>query len=157
MAKRKAKVKQPKVNKENWWYGFDHEKVNQTLTGGLTFLNYFCVYGEYSPVAVYRCDKPDLKKGHKKYVLLQASNGTGIIRGMTEKEIEPYRFQDAVHCLNCNVIVYSIMRHHNAYCNCRKNWVSIDGGKDYTKIGFRKEANYQVGTLDLLPDEFFLP
>ena len=140
------------------WYGFDHEAVDKQFGGELTFVNEFCVNGEYNPVAVYRAANPDTSKGHKKYMLLQMQGKGGLVRGMTEEEMEKWRFQDAVHCLNCDCIVYSTMRHDMAECGCKGGGsVSIDGGKDYVKISFASNSNYTRGTLDLLTDGFVLP
>ena len=78
-----------KLVKPNW-YGFDHEKVNEMFGGELTFLNDFCVNGEYSPSAVYRAANPDLSKGHKRYMLLTKSNDQFYVRGMDEQEIRRF-------------------------------------------------------------------
>jgi hypothetical protein len=141
----------PKVKKTNW-YGFDHKKVAKQFGGDLSFCNYFCVNGEYQPVAVYKAKNPDKSKGHKKFMLLQLqSNNQGLVRGMTTSEIKKWRYQDAVLCLKCNTIIYSIMRHHNESCECGA--VSIDGAKDYTKLSYKERTAYLPVTLDLLTDK----
>ncbi len=143
------------VSKPNW-YGFDHDAVNKRFDGDLTFVNDICVNGEYYPVAVYRAANPNVEKGHKKYMLLQTTNeGGGLVRGMSEEEMEKWRYQDAVHCLKCNQVIYSINRHDFRSCRCES--ISIDGGRDYTKLACDNTSRYVLGTLDLLTDEFILP
>lgn len=138
----------PKV-KQVSWYSFKHDEVAKRFGGDLTFCAEFCVNGEYSPVAVYKAKSPDKSKGHKKYMLLQLQNDSGLVRGMTQKEINKWRYQEAIHCLNCNTILYSINRHHYHGCGCEKE-VTIDGGKDYTKVGYQEGSLYKMVILDLL-------
>lgn len=135
--------------KRDTYYGFNHEAVNRHFEGGLTFCNEFCVQDEYLPVAVYKCAKPNKKKGHKKYVLLQKNQEKVFVRGMSSQQMAQFRYQKAVHCLNCDTILYSINRHHYHGCGCEKE-VTIDGGKDYTKIGYKEDSVYKIVTLDLL-------
>lgn len=132
------------------YYGFDHKKVNKMFEGGLTFLNEFCVNNEYHPVAVYKVAKPNREKGHKDYLLL---NGPPLncVRGMTQEEIDKWRFQDALYCHECDTVLYSINRHHFIYCGCPNN-TFIDGGKDYTKYGAKDMNKVVMLTLDLLTD-----
>lgn len=132
------------------WYGFSHDKVNLQFKGDLSFCNYFCVNNEYQPVAVYKAKNPDTSKGHKKFMLLQIQEGgRGLVRGMTQYEINKWRYQDAIICLNCNTLLYSINRHHYHGCGCEKE-VTIDGGKDYTKIG---GTGYKLVKFDLLTNK----
>ena len=140
----------PKLLQDNY-YGFDHKKVAEKFGGDLSFCTYLCVNHEYSPVAVYKAKNPDKSKGHKKYMLLQLDpNDTnkGIVRGMSQYEINRWRYQDAAVCLNCNTMIYSIMRHHNPLCECGA--ISIDGGKDYTKVNYKNLGDLQHVRLDLL-------
>ena len=157
-SKSKTKEKKLNISKPNW-FGLNHDRVAQQFEGDLAFVNDFCVNGEYNPVAVYRAANPNTAKGHKKYMLLQVQGRDGLVRGMTEEEMEKWRFQEAVHCLNCDQVVYSVMRHDMASCKCKtKNKrVFVDGGRDYTKLCFGEKSNYVSGTLDLLTDDFFLP
>ena len=136
------------------YHGFDHKAVNKYFSGGLTFCNEFCVNGEYTPVAVYKVANPDKSKGHKEYLLLQKNKGKGLVRGMTAEEIELYRFQDGVHCLTCEDVIFSMNRHDSHSCTCGK--VSIDGGKDYTKVSFEPKSLYEMVTIDLLTDNISL-
>jgi hypothetical protein len=132
------------------WYGLDHSKVSSTFEGNPTFVNDFCVRGEYQPSAVYYCPNPNRRKKHRKFVLLTSSGGQMYIRGMSPREMNKFRYQDAVHCLSCDDVVYSINRHDFRHCSCGN--VSIDGGKDYTKISFKSKAKYKMVVLDLLTD-----
>lgn len=139
------------------WYGFDHKKVAESFEGGLSFVNEFCIKGEYKPVAVYRAANPNITKGHKKYMLLQTdpNGGTGgLVRGMSEEEMEKERYQSAVLCLNCNHVIYSMNRHDFHPCICKKDPVMVDGGKDYLKVAFSEGSRHISGTLDLLTDSF---
>jgi|ERR1051325_2374008 hypothetical protein len=138
-----------KLVKPNW-YGFDHAKVNQMFSGGLTFVNDFCVNGEYEPSAVYRAANPDTSKGHKRYMLLTKNNGQFYVRGMDEQQIEPFRYQDALHCCACGDVIYSVNRHDFRSCSCGN--VSIDGGRDYTRTLFSSKAPFEMAVVDLLTD-----
>lgn len=124
--------------KEEKYYPFDHDKVNKHFEGGLTFVAEFCVNGEYQPVAVFKVANPNRKKGHKDYLLLQYFGDTGgYVRGMDSKEIKKYLKQHAVMCPDCNVVLYSINRHHFHSCGC-ENESFVDGGRDYLRSGGKK-------------------
>ena len=139
------------------YYGFDHAKVAEQFGGGISFVNEFCIRNEYSPVAVYRAANPDLSKGHKRYMLLQTNSQGGMVRGMTEDEMEKERFQTAVLCQNCNSVIYSMNRHDFHPCLCPKDKaVFVDGGKDYIKVNFSKKSKFQQVRLDLLTDTWTL-
>lgn len=122
------------------WYGLDHTKINERFEGGLTFINSFCVLGEYDPVAVYKVKNPDRSKGHKDFLLLTIRHipfnqlpdeKQLLIRGMTKQEINKEKFQMAIHCPDCDEVVFSVMRHDYRKCSCGKT--GIDGGKDYSR------------------------
>ena len=138
-----------KLVKPNW-YGLDHVKVKTTFEGSPSFVNEFCVKDEYEPCAVYHCPKPNKRKKHKTYMLLSKVNGQFYIRGMSPREMNKYRYQDALHCLTCDDVIYSVNRHDYRHCSCGA--VSIDGGKDYTKIGFKDKSLLKQVKLDLLTD-----
>lgn len=139
------------------YYGFDHKKVAETFEGQLSFVNEMCVNDEYKPVAVYRAAKPNRKKGHKDYMLLQIQTDiatgekSGLIRGMNADEMEKWRFQEAVHCFECDTVLYSVNRHHFHKCGC-PNEAMIDGGRDYTRSGAKDLTKVRIVTLDLLTD-----
>lgn len=140
-----------KIKKQDW-YGFDHEAINNKLSGDLIFCNYFCVKGEYNPVAVYKAANPDESKGHKKYVLIHKTpEGTGVIRGMTTQEMKKERYQDAVICPSCDTLLYSVNRHNFHKCGC-PNDVFVDGGKDYLRSGYMKNKPKTV-TFDLITNK----
>ena len=139
------------------WYGFVHEKISKRY-GKMEFVNSFCVYGEDQPVAVYRCLEPDRSKGHKDYFLIQilyepasTEPSPGLIRGMDEKDFALYRFQEALHCFQCDQVVFSVMHHDQRHCKCGA--VFVDGGKDYLRVGGLGYPD-QCGfvTVDLLYD-----
>lgn len=156
MPKTKSAVKpKPKLEKYNgpnsYWYGFNHAKVNERFGGELTFCNEFCVRDEYKPVAVYKAANPDRSKGHKDYMLLQTTPEGGLVRGMTPEEIEPYRRQAGLWCHGCNEVIYSIMRHNYQKCKCKS--IGVDGGKDYFKYSWEKNASFDSVEIDLLTNE----
>lgn len=135
------------------YYGFDHKAVNKRFTGDLTYLNDFCVNDEYYPISVYKVANPDRSKGHKDYMLLQSDPLTkgGLVRGMSEEEINKWCYQDGIKCHSCDDIIYSVNRHDYTHCKCGK--VNVDGGKDYLKIGFESNAIYTIVNINLLTDE----
>lgn len=139
------------------YYGLNHEAVNKQFEGELTYCNTFCVKDEYAPVAVYKAKKPNTAKGHKKYMLLQVSRGGGgVVRGMSAKEMKEWRYQAALHCLTCDMIIYSVNRHHMCCCDCNADSdtsITIDGGKDYTKVSYASKALFKHVTLDLIANK----
>jgi hypothetical protein len=51
-----------------------------------------------------------------------------------------------VHCLNCDTIIFSRSRHDFVRCNCEdeQDGIFVDGGSDYFRMGFGKNADYKV-------------
>lgn len=143
-----------KLVKPNW-YQFNHAAVKSMYSGGLNFVNEFCVNGEYQPSAIYRADKPDRSKGHKKYMLITKDSKGYVIRGMSAQKMQQFRYQDALHCLSCDDVIYSVMRHDFRACSCGK--VKIDGGRDYTQVSYDPNAPHELVTLDLLTDKISDP
>lgn len=43
-------------------------------------------------------------------------------------------FVDAIRCPKCDKTVWSRFRHDWRHCPC--GYCSVDGGRDYTKVGF---------------------
>jgi hypothetical protein len=131
------------------YHGLNHEAVKKKFEGEPEFVNEFCVKGEYVPSAVYRVEKPNKAKGHKKYLLITITmDGKAFVRGMSPQEIQQYRYQEAIYCKNCDEVVYSVNRHDFRYCSCKK--VYIDGGRDYTRVGFSFDSEYGIVRLDFL-------
>jgi len=127
-------------------FNFDLEYINKKFSGGLTFINSFCVGEEYLPVSLYKAAKPDKSKGHKKYMLLQITQGgQGLVRGRSSKEMETERYRKGIHCLNCNEVIFSSYRHDYSTCSC--GGCDVDGGKDYFKYG---GEDFNIVTVDLL-------
>lgn len=147
-----------KINKEDHnWYGFNIDKACEHFEGDLTYLNTFCVQGNYKPVAVFKNANPDRSKNHKDYMLLYTGNKisefendpdtfTIIVSGMDADEMEKYRYQKGMYCPDCKDVIYSVMRHDYRHCSCGK--CMVDGGKDYFKTNM---AGKSV-TIDLLTD-----
>jgi len=138
---REPKVVKPEIN------GFKHAAVLKKFSGGLKFLNEFCVFGQYLPSAVYSVENPDRSKGHKDFLTLFLSEGRLWVGGISKPDMEKFRYQPAVLCEKCNTIAYSAYRHHAATCECGQ--AMIDGGKDYVR---RTGGGIDV-TLDLLTDK----
>lgn len=139
-----------KVKKVNW-YGLNHKKVCKLFKKDLTYCNDFCVNGEYEPVSVFHDPNPDKAKGHKSYLLLKVSKPNLVVMGMDAEEIEKFRYQAALHCKECDTVIYSANRHHYNSCEC-PNETSIDGGKDYMRCSAKDLNKYEHVTLDLLTD-----
>ena len=129
------------LDKFNWW-GLDHEKICKKFEGELSYCGTFCVLGNYNPVAVYKSKHPNLKKKHKKYMLLgkktdmdsimdKEIKSKWFVAGMTPSQMKKERKQIGVYCLECGDIIYSVNRHDYRHCHCKKSFV--DGGKDYTR------------------------
>lgn len=141
-------MSQYKIKRETW-YGLDHKKVAAQFEGDLTFCAEFCVNGEYAPVAVYKAKTPNTKKGHKKYMLLQLQNGRGLVRGMTARQMQKERYQEAIICLECSALLYSMNRHDFHGCG-GSNETKVDGGKDYLRYLGKDLEKIKVVTLDLI-------
>lgn len=150
-----------KICKEDHnWYGFNIDKACEHFEGDLTYLNTFCIMGNYKPVAVFKNANPDRSKNHKDYMLLWTEpkgnilniekaqlNYTTIISGIDANDIEKYRYQKGMYCPDCKDVIYSVNRHDYRYCSCGK--CMVDGGKDYFKTNM---AGKSV-KIDLLTDK----
>lgn len=146
------------------WYGLNHAAVKERFEGDLTFVNEFSVtlmseHGEvYVPCAVYKAKTPNKKKGHKKYMLLFSQfdpfteERKWKVTGKTQAEMNKDRYQDAIHCLDCDTVLYSIDRHHFHRCGC-SNDTFIDGGRDYNRCGAMSLKRTKMVKLDLLTDK----
>lgn len=130
------------------WYEFNNDEVSKKFEGNPTFVACFCVNGNYKPVSVYHSKNPNRDKGHKDYMLLYLKGQQLYVAGMDLEEISKFKDQDAIHCHNCDDVVYSVMRHDMRSCSCEK--VSIDGGNDYTKVTREPNALYTIVSVDLL-------
>jgi len=144
--------------KEVNYYGFAHKKVYKQFGGDLTYIRTFSIWGKYDwvPVAVYRAANPDRSKGHKEYMLLMTNpEGGGTVSGMEQADIDKYRTQKGIICLNCDNVLYSINRHHLHHCGC-KNEAMIDGGRNYLRCGAKDITKIREVTIDLLTGEVLL-
>jgi hypothetical protein len=45
-------------------------------------------------------------------------------------------------CLKCGDIIESKYRHDFVWCKCKTCF--IDGGKDYTRVGYNTDADYEL-------------
>jgi hypothetical protein len=149
--KQKPKRPAPRIKKSKW-YGFSHLAVRKKFSGGLRFLNEFCLEGNDLPYAVYSVKNPDRTKGHKDYLFLWKNPLTDrlFVSGLDSDAMEKHRLQPALHCLICNQVIFSMAHHHIQTCRCKNAWV--DGGKSYFHCGFKKKSKTRMVTLDLLTD-----
>lgn len=140
-----SKIKQ--VN----YYGFDLEKVNKSLTGGLSYVGDACVDG--TPVSIYSVANPDRSQGHKDFVILW-SNAEGVmVAGMDPEQMAQHTKHEALQCLLCGTVVYSVHRHHMNECGC-PNGAFADGGKDYFRYGAAKMEQTALGEVDVVRQLF---
>lgn len=58
----------------------------------------------------------------------------------------------AVRCLKCNDTIWSRATHDWRPCKCGECF--IDGGRSYTRIGFKEKDGVLTGWLDTDTDEF---
>jgi len=149
-----------KICKEDHnWYGIDTEYAEKFFEGNLTYLNTFCIRGNYKPVAVFKNTNPDRSKNHKDFMLLWTEpkgnildikkaqvDYVTIVSGIDANEMEKYRYQKGMYCPDCKDVIYSVMRHDYRNCSCGK--CMVDGGKDYFKTNM---AGKSV-KIDLLTD-----
>lgn len=141
-----------KINKDDHnWYGFDTDKACRHFEGDLIYLNTFCILGHYNPVAVFRNAKPNRKKQHKDFMLLQLrpeldKKTVAMVSGINLSEMEKYRYQKGMYCPDCKEVIYSVNRHDYRKCKCGR--CVVDGGKDY----FRTNMAGTVVKIDLLTD-----
>jgi len=137
-----------KICKEDHnYYGINTDKACKHFEGDLTYLNTFCIMGNYKPVAVFHNTNPDRSKNHKDYMLLWVDNGKNIIvSGLDADAIEEHRYQKGMYCPDCKDVIYSVNRHDYRVCSCDR--CMVDGGKDYFKTNM---AGKEV-KIDLLTD-----
>jgi len=136
------------------YIGLDHDAVNMKFEGGLTFINYFPIKTEndYFTAAVYKVDKPDKTKGHKKYLILGRQGDSFFVMGKELRDLNKSRYVDALLCKECDTVIYSISRHDFNSCGC-KNDAFIDGGLDYNRCGALDLKKTKIVKLDLLKEE----
>ena len=93
---------------------------------------------------------PNLEKKHKPYCYLVAQNEQILIGGITEEQMEEERYQTGTYCKHCKTVIYSVMRHDYRACKCKDNekQIHVDGGKDYFKFSWGKEASYDFVKID---------
>lgn len=54
---------------------------------------------------------------------------------------------DAIQCVHCGDTVFSRTHHDMRFCSCGK--VSIDGGRDYCRVGFRDINDFEMLELEI--------
>lgn len=136
------------------YYGFDHKKVGKMFEGKLTYLGDVVLRGEDRPVAVYKSAKPNKKKGHKKYMLLQTvptfdGKLQGVVRGMDPKDMMAHRHLVGLRCLECDKILVSLATHDYVSCGC-ENKAFADGGSRYFRHGAKAMHKTETVVVDAL-------
>jgi hypothetical protein len=141
-------VRKPKVkfNHGRKFYSFNTRGLKK-LFPGTKFVREIAYDGLDCPVAIFHQPNPDVSKGHKEYFGLYQSRDKMMVVGFTTQEIQKMAFHAAVHCKNCNEVIYSRYRHDHRSCGCES--VSVDGGKDYTKVSGDRE-DYVMVTADVI-------
>jgi hypothetical protein len=142
--------------KEVNYYGLDHDGVAKKFGGDLTYLRTFQVRN--GVWAVYKAANPNLELGHKKYMMLGKDpvSEQWYVSGSTPKQMKVERVQEAVVCLQCNTVLYSIHRHHYHSCGC-PNETFVDGGKDYLRYGAMNMSAVATTRIDLISGKILDP
>lgn len=142
-------------HKEFNYFGYDIKICSKHLGDNVEYLGTFCIKGNYFPCAVFYSPDPNLEKGHKNYPFLHSTDSEVWIGAMDESEFEDERYQDGIYCIHCDSVIYSVNRHDYRMCNCKDGdkKVSIDGGRDYTIIGYGSNANYKHVRIDFKTGE----
>ena len=139
--------KKPKI-KDISWYGFSPELVQKKFEGNPQFIREFSIGGD--TWAVFKVAEPNRTKNHKDFMLLKKNfGGGGIVAGLNRNEMRRFQYQQAIHCLKCNQIVYSVHRHDYHSCEC-ENEVYIDGGKDYCKWSAKNPKKIRMIVINLI-------
>lgn len=134
------------------YYGIRHDRVLERFEGDLEYLGYICYRDK--PMACYRAHKPDRAKGHKDIMLLmedrELPDGEAKlwVAGMDLKEFKKHVKHNAVGCLACEQVIYSLHRHHYQCCDCGNAFV--DGGKDYFRAGGKDLERVAFGIYNVL-------
>lgn len=133
-----------------WPIAYDHASVK--LSGDLTWIADFDCKS-YTPLAVFHAANPDRDKGHQDYCCLFMKNGTVYVTGRSIEEVEAFATRAALHCPDCDRVIYSMYRHNMQHCGCH-NACFIDGGSDYARYSTGKNGNAVIGIVNLLTKTF---
>lgn len=137
------------------YYGIKIAEAKKRFEGDLHYIGTFTVLGEYQPRVVFFNANPNRAKNHKDFMTLNLVNDPVLMRdvllvgGLDKAEMEPFLTQAAIKCLECQDVIYSINRHSYTHCKCEG--CSIDGGRDYTRLGGK---NYKLGVWNFFLGEF---
>jgi hypothetical protein len=138
------------------YYEYDHKRVCKVFEGELSYLGYICYQDR--ALAAYRNKKPNLQKGHKEVLLLLEGMDWEVesmkcwVSGMSLKDFKKHCKHDAIGCLECEEILYSLNRHHFHRCSCGN--VSVDGGKDYFRFDAKDPQKVILGVYNVLSGMF---
>jgi hypothetical protein len=132
----------------------DHKAVAKQFGMKLEYIGFFPVGKEKHGKAVYKV--LDAKDEKEFFVLDLNFHDNKVTKHLTTRSaIVPFAKLNAIHCLNCQDVLYSIDRHDFRGCSCKsqKKQVFIDGGKDYCKVSGDPE-NFEMGIVDLVKGIF---
>lgn len=134
------------------------EEVAQKLfkESEVEFMGYW--YVKDAPAFVWHSKNPNRDLGHKDYVCLKhrynpmTESSDMVIMGYDLEDMKELSIKEAVVCHNCKTVCWSLTRHDFHACRCEESeaQVCVDGGSDYLKISYGKDANYEVLYLDFL-------
>lgn len=125
-------------------------------TKDIEFKGYW--YVKDAPAYVWYQENPNRELGHKDYVVLKHKYNAMlekqdmVIMGYDTEEMKQLSIKDAVLCYHCKTVCWSLSRHDYHACRCKdgQKQICVDGGSDYLKMSFGKNANYEVVSLDFI-------
>jgi len=136
--------------KDDNYYGFDHNFVNEKFGGDLTYLGTLPIGNTKLPWALYLAKTPDREKGHKDIMMLMShgSKQGGQVSGRDISELKDGKLQHTwLQCLKCQD--YVVSQHVHDFRTCQCGACSIDGGMEYTRVVGSPE-DYQLILWDYL-------
>ena len=84
----------------------------------------------------------------KWYDFIDDSIYNDVVEEFKKKESDVnYNPGNKVECLLCKDIIQSMHRHDFKWCKCKS--IAVDGGADYLKLSYTKNARYKVIPLDI--------
>lgn len=101
--------------------------------------------GEWSDfgVSMFYSENPDTDKGHKHYPFLYFNpSDEQMYVGAFDEIDDETRYVSAVHCEDCDELIYSVFRHDYVACSCEKHF--IDGGRNYIRTSSPNVLKFDV-------------
>lgn len=124
-----------KIKKKNY-FGLNIKKAEKELKA--KYLNDVCLKdadGNWInvPVALFYSKNPDVSKGHKHFPFIIYRDSDSVVIGAFDELLDEIRYVNAIHCPECDEVIYSSYRHDFVECKCKQCF--IDGGRDYFRRG----------------------